>query len=204
MSDNKTSKFEPRFPIMRARGNPVPIPDAFSVSISRIVIEWSRFEQGLASDTSTMMNYAVVSKLATEAPRSFIKKVELWKRAVNKLYVIPEYIHFADDISMRAKEVAKFRNHLVHGIWDLNGPNDQGGWRVINVHALKTVEKHDTLIVTQGLLDQLHQEIQDLSDDIFGFIATKVLHQHKGLLTALHVSSDEHLARPNPPIDAKS
>lgn len=190
--------------MLRVRGKPVPIPDEFAITIARIVIEWSRFEQGLASDTSTMMHYPIVQALAHEAPRSFSKKVELWRRAVAKLYSsIPEYQAVASDIAKRAKEVAKFRNHLVHGTWDLSGPNAEGGWRVSNVRALVVIEKMDQMIVTQALLDQLHQEIQDLSDDIFGFITTKMLHQHKGLLKAERVPSPEHPARPNPPTDAK-
>lgn len=186
------------------KGKPIPIPDDFALILAKIVVEWSRVESALAMDTSTMMRYVVVQELTTETPRNFKKRIELWKRSIDTLYrTVPQYRALAAEIRIKAKAAAKIRNHLMHRTWDLKGEDADGCFTVSNIRGLHIIEQYDRLKVSKQLLQDLLNDVTALSDQIFGFMTTRMLHARFGLLQAVPAPSPEHPAHPNPPTDAK-
>lgn len=186
MSDNTASTENSQIPVWTLRGKPVPIPEGFEKSIASIVVEWSRFEMGIVADTSSMMQFRIVQELATEAPRAFTKKIALWKKAVDTLFRdVPIYRNMAAQIKTKGVAVSKMRNHIIHGTWNIVGPDENGAWSVSNLRALQFVEYHETVKVDQAKLDYVLAEITDLSNAIYSFQVTKMLHRHLGMMKAV-------------------
>ncbi|HUE80017.1 MAG TPA: hypothetical protein VMN38_10350 [Sphingomicrobium sp.] len=178
--------------------NPLPMQPQMFTTLGEIVVHWSRIESALDQEISTMRRYALVRKLADVVPHTFSKKLELWRRSVRALYPsINTYQQYADAFVEAVKKVAKFRNHLIHGTWSLN-ENEKGEFLVMNYRSVRGEERHDTLWVGQEVLDNLLADVQNLSAVITGFVVTKMIHAHEGLLRAQSASSPDHQAQPNP------
>jgi hypothetical protein len=187
--------------MFQINGEPLKLPPEFAVALAHVVIEWSRLEDAIASDLDWMMQFQVVADLAPEPPRMFNKKLDLWRRAINVLFVeVQPYRDLADLVVPRVKEVAKARNVLVHGAWPLIefGPES---FTVINTrYAGGGRVWLDTLEATRAGLEELTAEILDLAGKVTGLTMTRMLHGHYGLLTGSPARAPDHQAHPVPPI----
>lgn len=177
-------------------------PEMFTI-IGEIVGLWSRVETSIETDTSIMMQYPNIRQLATIAPHGFIKKLELWRRCVRTLYpTVALYQNHASAFAAAAKKVAKVRNHLIHGSWDLN-PKEDGSFRVQSMRALYRVERLQELSFSVEFVTALLEDIRTLDSLITGFIATKMWHAHLGLLQTHREPSPNDPAPQAPPNPAK-
>jgi hypothetical protein len=181
--------------------DPLPMSDRLFSLIGEIVIHWTRVEAALLQDTSSMFRHRIVQDLATEPPRSFKKKLELWRRATRKLYAVPAYQDLATTICTRAKAASKLRNHLMHGVWSLE--EREGAFTVSSVSALRHIEQWDSVQVSENLLEALLQEIKDVDRLLMGLIVSKMLHAYVGQLRENPSPSAEHQALQGPPTRSK-
>jgi hypothetical protein len=187
-------------PMMGIKSDALPMPPEMFTVIGEIVVLWSRVETALESDTSIMMQYPVVRRLASEAPRGFKKKLELWRRAVRALYPsVTMYQEHASAFVEAARKVSKLRNHLIHGMWSLQ-PAETGGYPVTLMRALDRVEQMDTIEFSMGLVTALLEDIRTLDNHIATFIVSKMWHAHLGLLRA---DASPSPAPPTPPKPSK-
>lgn len=148
--------------------------------LGEVVIQWSRVEMALLQDTSTMFRYQIVQALASEPPRSFKKKLELWRRATRTLYNADPYQQLAAAIYTRAKAASKLRNHLVHGSWALE--EREGSFMVSSVKALRHVETWDSILVSEALVEDLLEEVKHINDLLMSLIVSKMVHGSSGQL----------------------
>jgi hypothetical protein len=147
-----------------------------------VVIQWSRVEGAILQDTSTMFQYPIVQALASEPPRSFKKKLELWRRATRTLYNADPYQQLARAICSRAKAASKLRNHLIHGSWALE--DSDGAFTVSNIKALRYVETWESIPVSEALIEALRDEVRAIHDLLMSLIVSKMLHADSGRLQA--------------------
>lgn len=162
------------------------IPDKLASELASVVIEWGKFEMALVTDTSIMMAYPIVQKLADEAPRSFKKKIELWKRCVDALYpTVTLYRHWASEICKNGKVVSRQRNRLIHGIWDISESKSPGLFRVTTFKALHYVEQHEDKGFGVDYVEALRDDIRTLSDALYSLTINRMLHGALGLLQAV-------------------
>jgi hypothetical protein len=169
-------------PMLGINSAPLPMPPEMFTIIGEIVVLWSRVETSIEADTSIMMQYPNIRRLATTAPHGFAKKLELWRRCVRTLYpTVTLYQNHASAFAAAAKKVAKVRNHLIHGSWDLN-PKEDGSFRVQSMRALYRIERLQELSFSVEFVTALLDDIRTLDSLITGFIATKMWHAHLGLL----------------------
>jgi len=167
-------------------GPAIPVEPRFAAALASIVIEWSRVETSLVTDLEGLRQFPGVSDLSPEMPRSFDRRLKLWRKSVRHLFpTIESYQLVADNIRDRACDLAPKRNHLIHGLWDIEGVAQSGVWTVRSHKAAKGGGYH--LLRSEVDADSLEgtaQAIVKLSGDILGFLASRMLHAHKGLLKA--------------------
>lgn len=169
-------------PFLGLTSDPLPMPPEMFTMIGEIVVLWSRIESSIDSDISSMMQFAVVQKLAKKAPRTFTQRIELWRRSVRTLYPkIEAYQRNADAFETAVRQVAKLRNHLIHGSWALQ-PDDDDSFLVLNMVALRTVEQSDVIQVSIPFLQALLDDMRKLDNHIMSFICSKMWHAHQGWL----------------------
>lgn len=171
-------------PMITLTGPPIPIEARFAMALASIVIEWSRVETSFLTDLEGHRQYPNIRNLSPEMPRAFGKMLTLWRRSVRTLYAsIESYQIVADDLRDRACDLAEKRNHLIHGLWDIDGVTEQGVWTVRNYKHVTgggyNVLRSDVDIER---LEGTAEAIRKLSGDVLGFLASRMLHQHKGLL----------------------
>jgi hypothetical protein len=195
---------EAQAPMFRVNGQPVVLPDEFAKALAQIVVEWSRLESAIASDTTSTMNMLpALADMATEAPRSFKKKLDLWSKVTKRAFgSIPQYCQVVDHIVPRARTAALIRNHLIHGHWPISGVGPTGEYQIHNFEGLKQ-GRLTRMTVTQDVLDEVLAEILDLAGTVYGFTMTRMLHAHHGLLRAQPAPAPEDQTRPNPPTETK-
>jgi hypothetical protein len=206
MSEDNAKEAAPKaeLPMMRINGEPLQLPADFAVALAHVVVEWSRLEDAIERDLDWMMRFKVVAELAQEPPRSFNKKLELWRRAVNTLFrTIPQYRQMAAMVVPRAKEAAKLRNHLVHGMWPHQNPPPER-FKIMSM----TPVGDGTFRVQQAVigredLERLTAEILDIAGLVLGLTVSRMLHGHHGLLATQPAPARADQARPNPPKSAK-
>ena len=175
---------------------PLPMDSQLFRTIGEIVVIWSRIENGIAQDTQDMMKYPVARKLSETIPHAFNKRLELWRRCVRTLYrSIDTYQSYADGFADAVRKIARMRNHIIHGTWAIE-PNEQGEHMVMNYRP--NIDKTDSLWVSQKVLDDLLADVQMLDSVIMGFITTKMIHGHDGLLQLTPAPSLDHPAHPSP------
>ncbi|MEA3014377.1 MAG: hypothetical protein QOD42_2922 [Sphingomonadales bacterium] len=171
-------------PMITITGPPIPIEPRFAASLASIVIEWSRVETGIQTDLENLRQYPGIQNLSIEMPRAFDKMIKLWRRSVRHLYpAIESYQMVADNIRDRACDLAPKRNHLIHGLWDIDGVTEAGVWTVRSYKAVKgggyQILRSD---VDADSLEGTARAIVRLSGDIMGFLASRMMHARKGLL----------------------
>jgi hypothetical protein len=160
-----------------------PVDPQYAAPLAAIIIEWSRIELGIETDLDDMRRYPVAANLAPEIPRGFNMKIKLWRRSVRALYpTIEAYQMVADMVRDHACDLAPKRNHLIHGQWAIEGPNNEGRWTVRNFKGTRKgyfVYKSE---VTPETLSGTLKAIRKLTGMITGFTASKLLHAQRGLL----------------------
>ncbi len=183
---DETEKDDDKFvPWFNLKSDPYTIPEEFAHELAAIVVQWGSFEMSLVSDTSTMMAYPNVRELAKEAPRSFTRKIELWKRCTNTLYpTVDLYRNSAKEICSKGKAISKHRNRLIHGTWNPLNESEPGDFRIVSYTGLEYVDEMTDLIVDLAYVKALHADICVLNDALYSLIANKMMHAHMGLLTA--------------------
>ena len=165
---------------------PVSIDPEIANSMSSILVQWSKFEMGLVVDTMQLLRFPMAADLAEEAPRSFVKKIELWKKAVHVVFVnIDLYRHAASEICSAGKRVSRLRHHLVHGMWIPAEQSDGNGrlFKVFNLRGLHHLEQYDEVIVDGAYLQSVHDDCRTLADKLLEFSANRAMHGARGLLT---------------------
>jgi len=158
----------------------------------------------LQVDLEGLRRWPGITQLSPEMPRSFDKKLKLWRRSVRKLFdQIDSYQAVADHIRDEGLRLAPKRNHLIHGLWAIAGAED-GAWVVQSYkNAGKAGYQIERSTVDAGRLEGTSAAILKLGGDIAGFMASRMLHQHEGLLQVSRAPSGEHQAHPSPPSSAK-
>ena len=169
--------------------DPLPMPLEMFTVIGEIVILWSRIETSIDTDLETMKQWPVVAQMVPNGVRGFSKKLEHWRRAVKTLYPKVEvYQGHAAEFERAAKMVAKLRNHLIHGTWSMEA-TECGGFVVTNVRRDKGGDKFEQFEITMEVLLALLDDMRSLDNYIVGFIGSRMLHAHLGLLKADHEPS---------------
>ena len=164
-----------------------PISPELAMAIAGVVVEWSAFESMIVTDTSNLMLYSIVRKLADSRPRSFKQKIELWKRAVHALYpTVRCYLEAADEICSKGKAISHYRHLLIHGHW-LPPQGDGSQYEVLMVEGLDTVEKLSHVTATVSHVINVRNDIKTVSDALFGFMCNRMWHAGLGLLTGVPV-----------------
>ena len=117
----------PALPMWGLIGQPVKLPPEFAMALATSSWSGIALEDAIATDLDWMMQFPNAAALSKEHPRAFGKKLELWRRALDTIFaLVPQYRDVAADVVRRAKEVARVRNVLVHGLWPLGDPSDEG------------------------------------------------------------------------------
>lgn len=181
---------KPTLPMFKVDSDPLPMHSDMFKTIGEIVVFWSRIENSIESDARAMMRYPIVGKLGSAVPHPFKQRLDFWRRCVRTLYPsIETYQSYADGFIEAVEKVAKVRNHIIHGTWTIE-PNEHGQYLVVNYRKVRGNEVTDTLLVSQPLLDDLLTDCRTLDAHITGFIVTKMVHAHHGILKLLPPSDD--------------
>jgi hypothetical protein len=189
MSDNPKQH---GIPMLGITSEPLPMPEEMFTIIGEVVVLWSRVEAHIDQDITWMAQWPIVQALFTERPRGFAQKLDLWRKATRALYpTINVYQSYADEFKRAAKIVAKVRNHVIHGSWSLE-PNDDGSFVVYNIKSHVLTAQIEPLEVSLGFLRCLINDVRNLDNYITGFVVSKMLHVHQGLLKADYGPSPEH------------
>ena len=85
----------PNIPYLKMHSEPAAIPVDLATELAAVVIEWGRFETGIITDTQEMMRYPNIQALESSPPRSFSKRIELWKHCIQALFDIQFYRNVA-------------------------------------------------------------------------------------------------------------
>lgn len=176
-------------PWFSVTGKDRPITPELCAALAGVVIEWGAFEGAIYADTAELMQYPSIRKLTDKAPRSFKKKIELWKKAIHAFYpAIPSYLEAADEICSKGKTIAHHRHHLIHGHW-LPPPADADGsvYKVMMIEGLDTVENLKYGIVDAEYVAAVRNDIKTVSDTLWGFKINRTMHARLGLLKATRV-----------------
>lgn len=180
MSDS----FLPGFPpIIALKGEPIMVAPEFGLALAAIVIEWSRVEIGFDMDLNSLRQFPGIAELSPEMPRSFNKKVKLWRRSVKTIApAIEAYQAYADHIRDSALKLALIRNLLVHGLWRIDGPEPDGKWPVQS--QKQTADGFQLIKAAPNAadLEETLADIMKLAGDINGFHLSRMLHQQRGIL----------------------
>jgi hypothetical protein len=184
--DTESQKSEGGIPWMHIHGENETVPDNFAKELAGIVVEWSRFENGIAMDTAQFMRIPNIRALTKDAPINFKKKIELWKACILTLY--PEvkiYTSTAVEICSKGKIVAQHRHRLMHGHWFKAG-DQQAEYDIVSVRGLEKVEYFDAFTVDMAYMQGLHSDIRLITDRLFEFQANRMWHASLGMLKAQH------------------
>jgi hypothetical protein len=154
-----------------------PIPDDLARELGALVIEWSGFESALLADIRVLAKSPVVKKLFSDEPRSFKKRIELWKDAIRALYPNDAgYIEVANIICSGSKDVARYRHVLVHNRW-LEPEKAGEPYRLL---LDKPLEKHPAghaLPVPVEMVRAIHQRLRQSQDLLWGFTLNRMIHR---------------------------
>ena len=160
-----TSQSENGVPWLDIHSDRLSISPEFAAEVASILIEWSRFENGISFDTHQFMRYPILQPLANTAPISFKKKIELWKKCVCTLFsTVSIYREQADNICSDGKTISKRRNLIIHGLWNNTGEDK---YDVLLIRALHNVENIETASVDLNYLTKLRQDIAQVTDAFF-------------------------------------
>lgn len=163
---------------------PKKISNELTSALESIVIEWGRFEMALVADTSTMMAYPAVRILAEKPPRTFVQRVELWKKCINALYpTIKIYKNWAAEICSKGKVICRHRNRLIHGLWDISKFKETGMVRLVSYNGLEKIEKHEDLQINVQYLAAVHTDILAINGALAALITNRMVHASKGITT---------------------
>jgi hypothetical protein len=203
MVDNTADAPTPkaRAPMWTIKGQPLALPPDFAVALAGVVVEWSRLDDAIESDLNWLLQFQVVADIIKEPPRAFNKKLEAWKRAMHKLFPkVAEYLEVVAHVVPTAKEIARIRNILVHGMWPLDNPQKNGKYRVLNMNSVGNgMYRMDYVDADTADLQGLTQNILDLAGMVQGQFMSRILHGHHGLLTGSPARVPGYQARPKPP-----
>jgi hypothetical protein len=173
---------EPKVPIYGVTSEPLPMQPEMFEALGQIVVLWSRIENAVVQDLHDMRKWPIAEDIAEEIPRTFDKKLELWRKSVRALYPkVVAYQGLANQFSSGAKDVAGIRNHLIHGTWALEADENEE-FKVTNIRRVKGDDRIETLWVGTEKVQALLNDVLKLDSWIMGFIVTKMLHAHAGLL----------------------
>jgi hypothetical protein len=166
----------PDLPFFTLKSHDHPIPDDLARELAGVVIKWSVFENAIVLDTDQMMKFPAVRALATEAPRSFKRKIELWKRAIHTRFADNEsYKNVASEICSQGKSVAQHRHQLIHGHWLL--PEKPGDPFVLWIsEPLDHFPAGSQIPIDVRYVAGVHQSLKKLGDLFWGFNTTRMLH----------------------------
>jgi hypothetical protein len=186
------------------RADPYGLPAPFALALAQVIVEWSRLETAISADLDELMKFTVVASLAPEAPRAFNKKCELWKRAIDRLFgPVREYRAVAAAATRRAKQLAKVRNHIIHGRWTLNKEDPSPKvFEVKNPRWTRDGYNETKMAVTQEVLEEMNAQIMEVTGLIYGLIMSRMIHARQGWLTPVPAPSGEDRDRQTPPTDA--
>lgn len=171
-------------PMIGLRGDPIPIPAEFSHNLAALIIEWSRVEQTLLTDLEALCYLPGMDKVVPQVPFQFDPMLKAWIKAVRHLFgSIEAYQIVAEHIYKSGGDLSPKRNHLIHGLWAIEGPDLNDVWTVRNMKRVKGggYQLHRSEVDIERLTGTV-AAVRKLSEDIIGFTTSRMLHMHKGLL----------------------
>lgn len=158
------------------------IPADIAFEVASILIEWSRFENGIVADTASLMRYPAVRALTEDAPRNFKNKIDLWKKSIITHFAgDAEYRAIATEICSAGKITARHRHRLVHGSWRPSEPGEEGVYQVSSFKGLDVVEEMEAFWVDLEYLVGVHKDIRAVTDAFFQFMTNRMMHAASGL-----------------------
>jgi hypothetical protein len=184
-------------PYFQSRTKPHDISAELAQELAAILIEWGSFENAIVLDLDQLRQYPQVKKLAEDVPYGFARKIELWKRSVYALFKgIPFYKNTAREICSKGKIVAAKRHRVVHGHWRPHKDKPGTFQVVFGFDRRQVLGAYD---VDLKFAADLHRDIKTMTEAVYSFLISRMMHASQGLLTARVGPELASPARPSAP-----